>query len=300
VSVLRRRFAGSGSAVKGVLDGIGWVLWSATIGLESPIAARVEAAQAAEFTRVSVSAPDVAQLAEQGTTPEELGRELRDCGLEIVLDPVMNWYGATPFPGPYADMSLDDELRVCEALPVVAMTAIGPFSPDEVPADDLPELFGKFCDRAADLGARVQFEFMPFSAITDLATAWGIVQAADRPNGGIMFDTWHFFRSTADFSALERLPGDRIFGVQVSDGAADVQGSLNEDTFNRLLPGDGVFDLARVVGVLDRIGGLGWVGPEVLSPVTAAMAPAEAARLAGDRVRELITRVRSDNAAGAP
>jgi sugar phosphate isomerase/epimerase len=69
---------------------------------------------------------------------------------------------------------------------------------------------------------------------------------------------------------------------------------MREDTQNRLLPGDGSFDLPRVVAALDRIGALRWVGPEVISPVTEAMGPVEAARIAGDRVRELIARVRSE------
>jgi hypothetical protein len=40
------------------------------------------------------------------------------------------------------------------------------------------------------------------------------------------------------------------------------------------------------------------VGPEVISPVLEALPPVEAARVAGDRVRELIARVRSDAAIG--
>ena len=73
--------------------------------------------------------------------------------------------------------------------------------------------------------------------------------------------------------------------------------SLAEDTFQRLLPGDGSFDLARVVRVLDRKGALRVGRPEVISPATRAMAPADAARLAGGRVRDLIARVRSERAA---
>ena len=72
---------------------------------------------------------------------------------------------------------------------------------------------------------------------------------------------------------------------------------MREDTQNRLLPGDGDLDLPRAVRALDRIGALRWVGPEVISPVTEAMPPVEAARVAVDRVRELIARVRSDAAA---
>jgi sugar phosphate isomerase/epimerase len=74
------------------------------------------------------------------------------------------------------------------------------------------------------------------------------------------------------------------------------RGSLREDAQHRLLPGDGSLDLARTVAALDRIGALRWVGPEIISPVTEAMPPVEAARLASDRVRELISRVRSQNA----
>ena len=84
------------SPVNGVLDDIDWVLWSGTIGLESPIPGRIEAARATGFSRLSVSPLDVARAQEQGTSAAELGRQLRDAGLEIVLDPVMNWYGGAP------------------------------------------------------------------------------------------------------------------------------------------------------------------------------------------------------------
>ena len=225
--------------MNGSLDGIGWVLWSATIGMERPIEERVAAAQAAGFTRLSVSALDVAKAGEEGTTAEALGRSLRESGLEIVMDPVMNWYGGAPPPGRFAPFTADDVLKMCEALQVVSMSVIGPFSPDECPLDELPARFGTFCDRAADLGAQVQFEFMPMSAIKDLATAWTIVQGADRPNGGLLFDTWHFFRGNPDFSALDEVPGERIFAVQVADAPAEVRGSIAEDTFHRLLPGEG-------------------------------------------------------------
>ncbi|MGO8862132.1 MAG: hypothetical protein ACLQRH_15400 [Acidimicrobiales bacterium] len=53
-------------------------------------------------------------------------------------------------------------------------------------------------------------------------------------------------------------------------------------------PGDGDLDLICVIRALDRMGALRWVGPEVISPFTASMPPVEAARLAGDRVRELL------------
>jgi sugar phosphate isomerase/epimerase len=273
-------------------DNVGWVLWTGTIGLESPISARVDAAMAAGCSRVTVGPADVAA---SGSDPVELGGYFRDAGLDVVIDPVMNWYGRTAMPdaGRYGESDADEVLRMAEALGAVSLSVIGPFMPNEVPAAELPERFAAFCDRAADVGAQVQFEFMPISAIADLDTAWPIIRDADRPNGGIVLDTWHFFRSDSDVALLEQVPGERIFGIQVSDAPAEPTTSLVEETFDRRLPGDGELDLVGVLRVLHRTGGLRWIGPEVISPTLSAMPPADAAQLAVDRVRELVARVQA-------
>jgi sugar phosphate isomerase/epimerase len=277
------------------LDDIGWVLWAGTIGLESAIPARVEAALAGGFSRVSIGPFDVARAEAEGASADDLGRSLRDAGVDVVMDPVMGWCDDEPLPGPFSSVGVEDALRMCEALPVAAMTVIGPFGSEEPRIDEVARAFGAVCDRAADLGMQVQLEFMPMSAVTDVATAWAIVGAADRDNGGIVFDTWHFFRGSPEYSALRRVPGGRIFAVQVADANAEVQGDLGEDTFHRRLPGDGALDLVGVMGTLDDMGALRWVGPEVISPTTAAMTPADAGRLTGGRVRALIDRVRGGN-----
>jgi sugar phosphate isomerase/epimerase len=277
-----------------LLDGIGWVLWSGTVGLESPLPGRVAAAQAAGFTRLSVSPLDIARAQERGTTAADVGRYLADAGLEVVLDPVMNWYdGAPRAASRFGRFSAEEALRMAEALRALSVTAIGQATSD-LGLDEVGRRFGRFCDRAAAFGAQVHLEFIPMTAIPDLAAAWAVVGGAGHRDGGILFDTWHFFRGHPDFALLDRIPGERIFAVQIDDAEAEARGSMREDTQHRLLPGDGSFDLPRVVAALDRIGALRWVGPEVISPSTEAMAPVDAARLAGDRVRELIAAVRSE------
>jgi sugar phosphate isomerase/epimerase len=275
----------------------GWVLWSGTVGLESPIAPRLEAATAAGCARVSLSPLDVARAEADGTSAADLGRRCRDAGLDLVLDPVMNWHGGAPRAGSrFGRFSTEEALRMAEALQVASMTVLAQPTA-EGPVVELAGPFGAVCDRAADLGADVHLEFMPMTAVRDLAGAWAVVQAADRANGGIVFDTWHFFRGDPDYAVLEQVPGDRVFAVQVDDAHAEVRGTLREDTLHRELPGNGSFDLLRVVRALDRIGALRWVGPEVMSPVTAAMPAVEAARLAVGRVRDLVARARQEEPA---
>ena len=258
------------------------------MGLESPIPPRIDAAVANGFARLSISPLDVARAAADGTPPADLSRTIRDAGLEIVLDPVLNWYpGGGPSASRFASFSVEDSLRMCEQLSIVSLTAVGSAQVAGSVAD-LAAPFGRLCDRAADIGTRVHLEFMPMSAISDLAAAWDIVRGADHPNGGIVFDTWHFFRGNPDYGVLAKVPGERIFAVQIDDALPTVQGTLREDTQRRLLPGDGSFDLTRVIRALAEIGGLNWVGPEVIHPDLAAMPARAAAALAGDRTRSLV------------
>lgn len=265
-----------------------WILWSGTVGLESPIPPRIDAAVANGFTRLSISPLDVARADADGTPPADLGRAIRDAGLEIVLDPVLNWHaGGGPSSSRFASFSAEESLRMCEQLGIVSLTAVGG-GQVAGPVADLAAPFGRLCDRAADIGVHVHLEFTPMSAITDLAAAWDIVRGADRPNGGIVFDTWHFFRGNPDYEVLAAVPGERIFAVQIDDALPTVQGTLRADTQRRLLPGDGCFELTRVIRALAEIGGLRWVGPEVIHPDLAAMPARAAAALAGDRTRSVV------------
>ncbi|MBO0856224.1 MAG: sugar phosphate isomerase/epimerase, partial [Nocardia sp.] len=269
---------------------IEWTLWAGTVGYESAIPARVEAAAATGFDRMSLSPIDVTSA---GDPPAELGRRARGEGVSLELEGLMTWYpGDQPAEIPLAAYSADDVLRMAEEVGAVSMTVLaGPVC--ELPIDDISAHFAALCDRAADIGVRVQLEFAPMMAIGDLPSALKVVEAADRDNGGLMFDTWHFFRGNPDFGALEALSGDRVFGVQVADGGEQVRGSLAEDTFLRRQPGEGSFDLVRALRILDRIGALKRTGPEVISPDTAAMAPLAAARVGRERTLDVIGRARS-------
>lgn len=265
-----------------------WILWSGTIGLESPVAERIRAASAAGCTTISVSPLDVARAEASGESPAALGARIRGAGLGIVMDPVMNWYGGIPSStSRFGRFSTAESLRMCKELEVTSISLIAQREGD-TSTDAMVEPFAEVCDTAASFGADVHLEFIPMTEVPDLASAWEITRQADRPNGGILVDSWHFFRGNADVDLLATIPGDRILAVQLDDAAEHVHGSLWDDTRERLMPGDGSFDLRRLVQVLAGIGGLTRVGPEVISTETAAMDPVEAAKRAMERVRTLV------------
>jgi sugar phosphate isomerase/epimerase len=134
--------------------------------------------------------------------------------------------------------------------------------------------------------AQVCVEFLPWSGIPDLATAWSLVE----PTGaGILLDTWHWVRQPGGpaFDLLATIPGERIGYLQLCDAAAEPAADVyTEAMTGRLLPGEGVVDFSAVRSALDAIGAMPYVAIEVFNPALveeqgptgAAMAMLDAAR----------------------
>jgi sugar phosphate isomerase/epimerase len=156
--------------------------------------------------------------------------------------------------------------------------------------DDAAEAFAALCDRAAEHGLLVHLEGLPWSQIPDVRTAWEIVRRADRLNGGIVVDAWHFFRAGADYDALRAVPGDKVLGIQLDDGPAAPEDNLVEATLHdRLLPGAGDFDLTRLIAVLREINAVAPVGVEVFSDELHDRGALAAAQAAGETTRRVLT-----------
>lgn len=259
------------------------ILWSAGLPA-SDLSARVDAASAAGFTDLSVSSADMRWVVDAGISPAEQRRRAADAGVRLTsVDGVIEWYDHLPPKRSLgAPLPIDDSLAAASAFEADTVNAIAPY-PTELPLDAMAEQFADLCDRAAEHGLRVHFEFTPRSPIDDLATASQLIALAGRSNGGILFDTWHFCQVNPDLDALAAIDGSTIFAVQVSDGTDSHVESLLADTFrHRRLPGDGTFPLARILRTLDDVGGLTLAGPEVLSVDLFALDVSDAARRQGD------------------
>lgn len=255
------------------------VLWAAAVRTKS-LDQRLVAARAGGFSHMSVFPIDWRTWTAQGMTGQQIRAKLCDAGVRIlIIDPFVQWVPGFAMPPEYPpdyrgfiDFSESEILHIAEELEAETINCVeGLNQPYGTPA--LVDAFGAFADRAAARGLRVTLEFMPISSLPDLAAGWRIVEAVDRVNAGLCFDTWHFFRSQADFTLLAALPGAKIFEVQLADALLAWQApTLTEDLLRfRRLPGEGEFDLARVTGALKRIGAWRSVGPEVFADAMDAL-----------------------------
>ena len=134
------------------------------------------------------------------------------------------------------------------------------------------------CDRAAEHGLLVHLEFLPWSAFPNVNAAWEVVRVADRPNGGLIIDSWHCARSATTLEDIAAIPGERVFAVQLSDALPDASPDVTDETMHaRLLPGEGAAHVVEIVQTLDAIGCTAPIGVEVFSDALWAMDPSDAA-----------------------
>ncbi|MEZ4330545.1 MAG: TIM barrel protein [Myxococcota bacterium] len=284
------------------------VLCAGTLPYGIPFRERVEAAAAAGFSAITLWGPDHARARREGLSDRAMRRLLDDAGLGVgELDSVWTWAPGTAGtavpddenPDGYFSVGEDAIFRLADAVGARSITA-SPWAPKSAPharrtASDralerVAEGYAGLCDRAARHGLLVQLEFLPWTLVPDLAMASEIVRRADRPNGGVVIDTWHLIRTTRDPEALRTLPGDRIIALQLADAPAAAEPDLEAATLHaRVLPGEGELPLVQLLRMLRSLEAPAPIGVEVFSDALHRLGAREAARRAAEATRTLIS-----------
>jgi sugar phosphate isomerase/epimerase len=201
-----------------------FVMWAGTLRA-LPLLERMKVTKAAGFDVLSFTTVDYAKAVAGGLDAKDILSLARDHGIRIThMDPLTRWTPVWEPDGifdksvlPFFDCEQDEFFRIAEALGIQSMHVLGMFQPGALPVGRITESYIAVCDRAASLGICCSLEFIPFTGIRDLATAWSIVKSAGGENSGIIFDFWHFMRSTPDFDLLSEIAGRFIGGVQFAD-----------------------------------------------------------------------------------
>lgn len=199
---------------------------------------------------------------------------------------LMGWWATGP-EREASDVDRRAMLRYVEGLGA-NLLKVGPQENDSPwQLDHWAREFSTLADQAADVGARLAIEFLPWANIDALGTANALIDAAGNPNGGMVIDVWHVERVGTPHEEVAATPGDRIFAVELSDAGQQMVGSWTLDTADRRrYCGEGDFALPSLVAALRQAGFQGPWGVEILSaehrvlPVTEALVRARDTTLA--------------------
>jgi 4-hydroxyphenylpyruvate dioxygenase len=140
---------------------------------------------------------------------------------------------------------------------------------------------------AAEHGVRLALEFQGRSPFcNNLSTAASLIDQCNEPNLGLCFDVFHYYTGPSKFEDIGLLSRENLFHVQLSD-LAGVPRELATDS-DRVLPGDGDFQLAPIIDHLKTIGYSGYISVELMNPHIWQVRPTQVAEIAITATRRLL------------
>ncbi|PSC06022.1 3-keto-5-aminohexanoate cleavage protein [Alsobacter soli] len=230
----------------------------ATVSISGDFRDKLAAIAAAGFDGLEIFEQDF--VAFEGG-PREAAAMVRGHGLEILLFQPFRDFEGLPEPlrtraFARAERKFDlmqelgaDLLLVCSSVHPEAIGGI------DRAAADLHELG----ERAAARGLRLGFEALAWGRyVNDHRDAWEVVRRADHPNVGLILDSFHSLGRGIPPDTIRRIPGDKIFFVQLADAPAIDMDLLYWSRHFRNMPGEGDLD---VVGFMRAVMATGYRGP---------------------------------------
>jgi sugar phosphate isomerase/epimerase len=260
------------------------VVSSYTLGTEVGFAERVRAAAGAGFAGIGLRAENYWAST---LDDEEMRATAQDHGVGILEVEYLTGWGR---PEDRDAAQQEKERTVAHMARAFGVRHLNAGLLEHLPEEQVRDAFAQLCARVGD-DLTVALEFMPYSGVPDLATAWRVIEGV--PNAGLIVDGWHWARAHQSPADLTPVPAERIVSVQLCDVRAEpMSPSRAESLGHRLPPGAGYGDTVGLVRALTEHGVTPLVtAVEVISDELVAKGVDTAATTCADAARAVLAAV---------
>lgn len=253
----------------------------------TPVLDQIRIAAAAGYRGIELWYADTDAHLDAGGRLDDVRKALHDYGLEVpTMIYLAGWFECAESEWP--SMREAAARRFSQAAEIGASHVI--CSPPEDRADLATgaRRYAELLALGRSIGVGAAFEFLGFveqyrrieSALEVLALAGG---------GTTVVDPFHIFRGGGSVESLALLRAGQIAVSHFNDVTSAVPRDLQGDG-DRVMPGEGIFDLRRHCGLLRQIGYDGFLSLELFREDLWARDPREVARLGLEKMREVVER----------
>jgi len=239
----------------------------ATVALSGTLEEKLRAAAEAGFDAVELFEDD---LIASPLSPERIRSLARELGLGIELyQPFRDVEALPPELFERGLRRARHTFQLMNRLGATTLLVCSNCSAEAMDDDALAaEQLRRLAEVAADHGIRIAYEALAWGRyVDDELHAWRIIAAADHPALGLCLDSFHTLSRRSDPSAIRRIPGEKIFFVQLADAPRLNADVLEWSRHHRCFPGEGGFDLAGFVAEVLATGYRGPLSLEVFNDV---------------------------------
>ena len=257
----------------------------ATVSISGTLPEKLDAIAAARFEAIEVFENDLIQF--QGT-PRDLRAMADDRGLGIDLyQPFRDFEAVSDAEFERNLVRAERKFDLMETLGAPMMLVCSNVSPDAVDDDSraAAQLYA-LAERAARRNLRIGYEALAWGRhVSHYEKAWSIVAKAGHPHLGVVIDSFHILSLGDDPAPIAKIPGDKIFFLQMADAPRLAMDVLQWSRHYRCFPGQGQFDLARF---LEHVLIAGYTGPLSLEIFNDVFREAPNRRTAIDAMQSLL------------
>jgi 4-hydroxyphenylpyruvate dioxygenase len=257
----------------------------ATVCLSGGLTEKLAAAARAGFDGVEIFEND---LLASPLSPEEIRDRAAGLGLAIELYQPMRDIEAVPAELFARNLRRAERKFATMRRLGATMLLVCSSTSREAEDDDglAAEQLRGLAERAHEHGIKIAYEALAWGRhVNTYEHAWRIVERADHPALGVCLDSFHILSRGGDPSGVERIPGEKIFFLQLADAPRLTMDVLQWSRHHRVFPGQGGLDVGSVVRHAVRAGYRGPLSLEVFNDV---FRQAGAAGTAVDAMRSLI------------
>ncbi|GLT12599.1 bifunctional sugar phosphate isomerase/epimerase/4-hydroxyphenylpyruvate dioxygenase family protein [Sulfitobacter porphyrae] len=230
----------------------------ATVSISGNLEEKIEAIAAAGFDGIEIFEQDfIADI----RSPRAVGDRIRAAGLEVMLfQPFRDFEGLPQTLRAKAFDRMERKFDVMQDLGCDLVLVCSSAHPEALGGINRAAAdFAEVGDRAAARGLRIGYEALAWGKhVNDHRDAWEVVRRADHPNVGLILDSFHTLARGIDPETILRIPGDKIFFVQLADAPHIDMDLLYLSRHFRNMPGEG--DLA-VTDFMRAVMATGYGGP---------------------------------------
>jgi 2-keto-myo-inositol isomerase len=253
----------------------------------TPLLEKIALAGRAGYQAIEPWNDEITAYLEQGGRITELKRAIADTGLKVVsMIALHGWVTST---GVEHTRVLDDcRRRMVQAVELESPYIVASPPQEVVDVARAGDRFAELLEIGITLGVIPSMEFLGFvDGVNNVATAWSIASETGHPRATVVADVFHMIRGGGSVDDLLTLTGDRLACFHINDLPATPDPRIQKDE-DRVMVGDGIADLPRVIANLRAIGYSGPLSLELFNRSLWEKDPSAVIEQGLKRVRALV------------
>jgi 2-keto-myo-inositol isomerase len=253
----------------------------------TPLLEKIALAGAAGYQAIEPWNDEITAYLEQGGKIAELKRAIKGAGLKVVS--MIALHGWITSAGAEHKRVLDDcRRRMAQAVELESPYIVASPPQEVVDLGRAGDRFAELLEIGIGLGVVPSMEFLGFvDGVKNVDTAWAIASATGHPRATVVADVFHMIRGGGTVDDLLNVDGDQLACFHINDLPASPDPLVQKDE-DRVMVGDGIADLPRVITNLRAIGYRGPLSLELFNRGLWEQDPRDVITTGLERVRALV------------